>query len=86
MFEIVYSRQATKALSRLPRNIAARIQGKLVELAENPYASNNNVTALQGQAGHYRFRVGDWRVVYEIDGEQVRIAVIRIAPRGQVYK
>jgi len=40
---------------------------------------------LQGRPG-YRLRVGDWRVIYEIGKDRVVIIVMKIAPRGEVYK
>lgn len=81
----MYAKQAEKILSRLPRNVAGQILGKLDMLAHNPFAPNNNVTALQGREG-YRLRVGDWRVIYEVENDVLRIFVLRIAPRGEVYR
>ncbi len=40
------------------------------EIARNPYARHNNVAPLQGTL-YYRLRVGDWRIVYEIQGEKL---------------
>jgi mRNA interferase RelE/StbE len=34
----------------------------------------------------YRVRVGDWRIVYEVDDERRRVVVIRIAHRSDVYR
>ena len=61
MFRIEYSREAIKALMRMPRNTADRIKAKIDGLAVDPYAPNNNVKRLQG-SDDYRLRVGDWRV------------------------
>ena len=85
MFEVIYSRQAIKQLNRLPRKLAKRLRSKILEVAADPFAPNNNVSALKDREG-YRLRIGSWRVIYEVDGEQVRIDVIRIAPRGEAYR
>ena len=69
----------------MPRNISQLIREKLGHLAFDPYASNNNVTKLQNREG-YRLRVGDWRVIYEINDDQLLILVLKIAPRGEVYR
>lgn len=74
-----------KVLQRLPRNVAKNIVRKINQLAENPYAPNNNVTRLTGEPG-YRFRVGDWRVLYEIHDDNLVIEIIKIGPRGGVYR
>lgn len=85
MYRLIIMKSADKTLRKLPRNDARRIQAKLIQLAEDPYAPNNNVTKLQNRDS-YRLRVGDWRVIYEINDAQVIIYVVKIGPRGQVYQ
>ena len=84
MWSIEFSRDAVKALMRMPRDQALRIRRKLDELARDP-RNAPNVKKLTEHPG-YRLRVGDWRVVYLLVEERVVIHVIRIAPRGEVYK
>ena len=69
----------------MPRNAAKLIREKLDVIAVNPYADHPNAKKLQGREG-YRLRVGDWRVVYRIQNEQLIIIVMKIASRGEVYK
>ena len=85
MFEIVYTRQALRVLRRLPRNLVQRIRDKLSLIAADPYGQHNNVTKLQNRPG-FRLRVGDWRVIYDIQDERMEIIVLRVAPRGEVYR
>ncbi|MEO7838661.1 MAG: type II toxin-antitoxin system RelE/ParE family toxin [Anaerolineales bacterium] len=54
-------------------------------MASNPYADHPNAKKLQGRDG-YRLRVGDWQVIYEIQNDQLVILVLRVAPRGEVYR
>lgn len=58
---------------------------KIEALAADPMVPNNNVKKLTNHPG-YRLRVGDWRVVYTIHDQALLIAVVRIAPRGDVYQ
>jgi mRNA interferase RelE/StbE len=67
-----------------PRNTARLIRGKIEDLAQDPWAPNNNVKKLVGRPG-YRLRVGDWRVIYDLDDALRILAVERIAPRGGAY-
>ena len=85
MFSIEYSKAARKALKAMPRNTARLIMEKVEALATDPMAPNNNVKKLTNHPG-YRLRVGDWRVVYLVHENTLLIAVVRIAPRGDVYQ
>ena len=85
MYRIRYRSSAVKILRRMPSNVAKTVVGKINQLAENPYAPNNNITQLTGESG-YRLRVGDWRVLYEIDDDTLVIEIIKIGPRGGVYR
>ena len=83
MYNIVFTKQADKALRKMPQNIARLIRQKLDQIAADPYAKHNNVTKLQNRPG-YRLRVGDWRIIYEIHNDQLVVLVLKIAPRGGV--
>ena len=69
----------------MPRDTAQRIREKIELLAVDPYAPNTNARKLTGRSG-YRLRVGDWRIIYEIRKEELIVLVLKIAPRGEVYK
>ena len=85
MYTIVYSKEAAKTLQRIPRNTAKLIREKLEIIATDPYADYANTKKLQGREG-YRLRVGDWRVIYKIQNEQLMIIVLKVAARGEIYK
>lgn len=50
----------------------------------SPYAPNNNLTKLQGHDG-YRLRIGDWRVIYELQDDRLVMLVLEVGPRGGIY-
>ena len=85
MYEILFTKQADRALRKMSRNTARLVREKLDQLAQDPYARNPNVTRLQGRPG-YRLRVGDWRVIYELEDDRLVIMVLKVAPRGGVYR
>jgi len=85
MHQLTYTKRAEKALLSMHITTARLIRDELRNLAEDPYAANNNVTRLQGRSG-YRLRVGDWRVIYEIQDERLIILVLDVGPRGGIYK
>lgn len=85
MYKIKYTTQAVKSLLKMPRNTAKLIREKLEQVAIDPYATIPNAKKLQGRSG-YRLRVGDWRVIYEINKDEDVIIVLKIAPRSEVYR
>lgn len=84
MYKITFSKQADKALRRMARNIALTIGKKIKELSHNPNGMRN-AKKLTNYPG-YRLRVGDWRVLYTVNDNELLIHVINIKTRGEVYK
>jgi len=85
VYKITFTTQASKALFKMPRNTGQLIREKLNRVASDPFASIPNAKKLQGRPG-YRLRIGDWRVIYEINKDEITIIVLKIAPKGEVYK
>ena len=84
MYRVFTTRSFDKALARLPLNWQKRIVAKIREVAANPYSPNNNLTKLQGRDG-YRLRVGDWRIIYELQDDRLVMLVLEVASRGGIY-
>ena len=84
MYKITFSKKADKALRRMPRNTALTIGNKIKELANNPNEMRN-VKKLTDHPG-YRLRVGDWRIIYTVNDNEILIHIINIKTRGEVYK
>jgi mRNA interferase RelE/StbE len=58
---------------------------RLDRIAKDPYAQYVNVTKLQNRAG-YRLRVGDWRVIYDVQEDELIILVLKVGLRGEIYR
>ncbi len=84
-YTIAFTKQAIKTMQKMPSTTAQLIRQKISQIAEDPFASHANVTKLQNREG-YRLRVGDWRVIYEIQQDKVIILVLKIGLRGEVYR
>jgi mRNA interferase RelE/StbE len=83
MGRVLFSRDAIRALQRMPINSAELIRSKIAQLSAAPDSLGNNVKALKGHRKHYRLRVGDWRIVFRQDGDVLH--VLEIGPRGSIY-
>jgi mRNA interferase RelE/StbE len=82
---IEFAATAAKELSKLDRPVAKRIVSFLRErVARDPKAIGE---ALQGNLAEYwRYRVGDYRIICEIQEEKINVAVVRIGHRREVYR
>jgi mRNA interferase RelE/StbE len=83
-YEVKFSMGAKKQFSKLPIDVQQRIQTKINELAIEPRP--NGVKKLQRDDNSYRVRVGDYRVVYELDDDVLIVTVIKVGHRSDIYK
>jgi mRNA interferase RelE/StbE len=84
-YQLQISRTAKRDLSRLDQPIAKRIMNKLFDLASN--AETTSHFALSGEwKGLYRIRIGDYRVIYDLNKDKLVILVIAVGHRRNIYK
>ncbi len=82
-FSIRIKRSAVRELRRLAKEDRIRIVEAVDRLAENPFLGS----ALKGDLrGLRRLRVGDYRVIYEVQGDALVVLVIRVAHRREAYR
>jgi mRNA interferase RelE/StbE len=84
-YSIRFAPAALKALESLDREAQRRIVAKLEALASNPRPSNIKVLK-GGDDSIYRLRVGDYRVLYTIDDEELVVLVVAVGHRRDVYR
>ena len=75
---------AGEELDALDDALFARIDRKIMALAENPRPPG--CKKLKGYKDQWRVRVGDYRVVYAIDDRNLLVEVTRIRHRRDVYE
>lgn len=83
-FRVFLESRAEKDLKKLPREIRARIFPAILDLKHNPRPAG--VKKLSAEGEYYRLRVGDWRIVYEINNKQKKASVFRIRHRREAYQ
>jgi mRNA interferase RelE/StbE len=84
---VEFTKPSLKSLERLEKKISARILNRLEKLAEfeNPL-QQKDVRSLEGKLkGYYRYRVGEYRIIFELDTHQRRIGILAVVPRGKGY-
>jgi len=85
-YTITYSREAARQMAGLGKRdirTARRIIGVIEKMAADPFAGD--VKRLRG-APWYRRRVGDWRIIFAVDGDRLVVEIVRVAHRREVYR
>ena len=82
MYEIILTQRALKDLENIDKETQQRIALKLKEYAEEPLKYARKLT--HPKIGTYRFRIGDYRIIFDIDGAIV--VILRIGHRSHIYK
>ncbi|MFY9493121.1 MAG: type II toxin-antitoxin system RelE/ParE family toxin [Minisyncoccia bacterium] len=83
MNRILLERQAERDLDALDLSLKKRIVGRVLLLAKNPRPHGSK--KLTGSASAWRIRIGDWRVIYEIDDRLREVKIYRIKHRSKAY-
>lgn len=83
MYQLEISHIAHRRIRKLPTATQERINKAIAGLSEEPRPRGaRRLTAGEG----YRVRVGDYRILYEVDDESKMITVYRVMSRKDVYR
>lgn len=84
-YEVRLLPDAERFYQKADRPLAGKLARCFEQLERNP-RQHNNIRALKGElAGYYRYRVGDYRVIYSIDDDDALVSVVLIAHRKDAY-
>jgi len=81
-YEIVYTKRAAKDIAKLDHKIRRQIKGSLEKYKESPLGYARKM--VDPAFGSYRFRIGDYRVIFDI--EENKIVILRVGHRKEIYK
>jgi mRNA interferase RelE/StbE len=84
--EVIWRRRARDdlaAITRQDQRTAQRIFAAVHQLAEH---NIGDVKKLAGEAGEYRLRVGDWRVLFSFEDHGQTVLLLRILNRRDAYR
>ena len=83
MYELVVRARVRKSLARLPENVYRRVSNAIEGLQKEPRPPG--CRTLSDREG-WRLRVGDYRIIYEIDDEERVVTVLQVGHRRDVYR
>lgn len=75
MYKITIRPKAEKHFARLPKNLQKRIAKKLKQLEKDPFQQGLDVKKLAGSQKSYRLRIGELRIIYQMDTNLKEILV-----------
>ena len=81
-FQIVWPGHVLEQLNKLDRSIAKRIYEAVGRLENNPSRWVSRIV----NSPYYKMRVGNYRVILDIQGKLLRILVVRVGHRKNIYK
>ena len=85
-YKVIFTEKAQKQLKKLDRQTSALIIGwleKNIENCENPRAHGKSL--VENKSGQWRYRVGNYRVICEIQDEKIIVLILEIAHRRDIY-
>jgi mRNA interferase RelE/StbE len=83
VYRLEVSHTAHRQIVRLPAQTQERVNRAIAGLSENPRPpGSKKLTAREG----YRVRVGDYRILYQVDDGAKLVVIYRVMSRGDVYR
>lgn len=83
-YRVIVKPAAERDLEKLPRDVLRRVTERMIALEEDPRPPG--CKKLTGEEDLYRIRVGDYRVVYEVDDGERGVRIARVRHRREVYR
>ena len=84
LFSIQFTPRAQRDFSALDRAVQQRLRRYIDRLAENPFPAS--AKRLHAEEPFHRIRVGDYRVIYQVERQQLVVIIVKIGHRKDVYR
>jgi mRNA interferase RelE/StbE len=83
-YRIEFTTRAARDLRALERPVLKRVAARIDALASDPRPPSSRLLAANERL--YRIRVGDYRVIYEIEDRTVLVLIIRVGHRREIFR
>lgn len=81
---VIYKASFQKDLRRLSKIVLARVSNVIDKLAEDPLPTH--AAKLQIGGGLYRIRIGEYRLIYQVNIEAKEVVLHHVRHRREVYR
>ena len=82
-YKVIFAKSVKKDFRKIPKLEVSKILNEIVHLAKNPRSSKTK--KLKGEK-LYRLRVGNYRVIYDIQDNLMLIFVVKLGHRSDIYR
>jgi mRNA interferase RelE/StbE len=86
VYAIIFKKSAAIELQGLPRKVQQKILDAVQLLSLNPYTELLQIKKMKGADSLYRVRIQDYRVIYLIENQIIKVTIIKIGHRKEVYE
>lgn len=86
-YRVVFSQAAAREIRKMDKHVAAFILAwinKNLDGCENPRQHGKGLTA--NHSGKWRYRIGDYRLIADIQDDQVLILIVAVGHRRDIYE
>lgn len=83
-YRIVFAPRADRDFRTLTPDVQRRLKPRIDALARNPRP--RGVKTLSGEEGLLRLRVGDYRIIYQVQGHTLTVLILKIGHRREIYR
>lgn len=82
MYNLIFEKNALESLNKFEMQIKQRIWNKLQQCKENPFRFLEHLEEING----FKLRVGDYRVIIDVDNSTKIIKILKIGHRKNIYE
>lgn len=82
IYRLIYTQRAIKDIKKLDQKVKSRLGKAILRLEDDPFGHGKAL--INTSQGGYRFRVGDYRVIFDLEDEE--IVVLRVGHRREIYR
>jgi mRNA interferase RelE/StbE len=83
-YRIEFSPTAERQFKKLSKEVQIRLKHRIDILPENPFP--RGVKKLSAEENIYRLRIGNYRIIYQVQGKALLILILKLGHRKNVYR
>lgn len=84
-YRVLLGPRARRDLKKLDPRVSKRLDRTILKLGHEPYPSGIRKLIAKDVA-QYRIRIGDYRILYDIDESAKAVVILRIGHRREIYR